>query len=111
MSLAVRKRWPAPSNRPPQVAEVVDFAVEDDPHRAVFVGQRLLAAGQVDDRQPPVSQGHAGRCRPTFGEVGAFAVRAAMAQHGRHPLERRASTALAGSVQTAPAMPHIKSVP
>ena len=29
--------------------EVVDLAVERDPDRAIFIGQRLLAPGQVDD--------------------------------------------------------------
>jgi hypothetical protein len=32
-----------------QFPVVVDFAVEDDPHRAVFVGDRLTASGHVDD--------------------------------------------------------------
>jgi hypothetical protein len=32
---------------------VVDLAVEDDPDRAVFVGDGLMAALDVDDRQPP----------------------------------------------------------
>jgi len=39
---------------------VVDFAVEDDHDRAVFVEQRLLAGGNVDDRQAPVAQANAG---------------------------------------------------
>ena len=43
-----------------QLLEIVDFAIEDDDHRAVFVEQGLLAAGQVDDRQPPVPQPHSG---------------------------------------------------
>ncbi len=44
-----------------ELAEVVDFAVEDDPHRAVLVGHRLLAAGEVDDRQPAMAQGDSGQ--------------------------------------------------
>ena len=32
--------------------EVVDLAVEDGPDRAVLVGERLVAAGEVDDREP-----------------------------------------------------------
>ena len=95
-----------------QVAEVVDFAVEDDPDRAVFVGERLLAAGHVDDRQPAMAQGDAGNI--------ADAVRSAKScdtrprRPGRGGAARRSSagaslapTALAGSFQTAPAMPHI----
>ena len=42
-----------------QLLEVVDFAVEHDDHAAVLVEQRLLAGGQVDDRQPPMSKPHA----------------------------------------------------
>ena len=34
-----------------QLTVVVDFAVEDDPHRFVFVGERLMAGAQVDDRE------------------------------------------------------------
>src|SRR5205807_10146133 len=33
----------------PQIFEVVDFAVEDDPDRAIFIRQRLIASGQIDD--------------------------------------------------------------
>ena len=38
-----------------QFAKIVDFTVEDDPNRAVFVGKRLFAAGNVDDRKPSMS--------------------------------------------------------
>ena len=44
----------------PQRAVVVDFAVEDDPDRAVFVGQRLMSAGDVEDGEAAMSQGDAG---------------------------------------------------
>ena len=40
----------------PQLLEVVDFAVEDDPDRLVGIGHRLVAAGEIDDRQPPETQ-------------------------------------------------------
>ena len=43
-----------------QVLVVVDLAVEDDDHRAVFVEQRLLARGHVDDGQPPVAEAQPG---------------------------------------------------
>src|SRR5207247_1217783 len=33
----------------PQIRMVVDLAVEDDPHRAVFVVHRLLTGADVDD--------------------------------------------------------------
>ncbi len=38
-----------------QLAVVVDLAVENDDDRAVFVEQRLLACGQVDDRESLVA--------------------------------------------------------
>ena len=40
----------------PDVGVVVDLAVEDDPDRAVFVRQRLLAGGQIDDAQAAVAE-------------------------------------------------------
>ena len=39
-----------------QRRKVVDLAVEDDPHRAVLVRQRLLPRGDVDDAQPAVAE-------------------------------------------------------
>jgi hypothetical protein len=35
-----------------QLGEVVDLAVEDGSHRPVLVVHRLLASGDVDDREP-----------------------------------------------------------
>ena len=35
-----------------QLAVVVDLAVADDPESFVFVRDGLMAAGEVDDRQP-----------------------------------------------------------
>src|SRR5262245_28871982 len=35
---------------------VVDLAVEDEPERAILVGDRLPAAGEVDDAQPADAQ-------------------------------------------------------
>ena len=49
---------------------VVDLAVEDDLDRAVLVADRLVAAGQVDDRQPAVDQADARLLPEAFG-VGA----------------------------------------
>src|SRR5262245_7652425 len=40
----------------PQRTMVVDFAVENDPARLVFVGHRLMASSAIDNRQPPVSE-------------------------------------------------------
>ena len=67
-----------------QLLVVVDLAVEDDDHRAVFVEQRLLAGGDVDDRQPPVAEAHAGL------EVQAAFVRAAVGLRVVHALQHRA---------------------
>ena len=36
--------------------KVVDLAVEDGPHRAVFVRQRLIAGREIDDAQPSVAE-------------------------------------------------------
>src|SRR5215469_1838112 len=40
-----------------QFTEVVNFSVENNPDRFVFVVNRLVSAGQVDDAQSPHSQG------------------------------------------------------
>ena len=78
---------------PPQIAVVVDFAVEDDLDRAVFVAHRLAAAGQVDDRQPAMAQGDAGdagqpRAEMEAAEVESFVVRAAVTENRDHSPER-----------------------
>ena len=41
-----------------QGVEVVDLTVEGDPDRPVLVRERLLAGGEVDDREPPVAEPH-----------------------------------------------------
>ncbi len=60
----------APADR----LEVVELAVDDDVERLVFVGDRLIAGGQVDDAQPRVSEARA----PVRGRPGRLVVRAAM---------------------------------
>jgi len=35
---------------------VIDLAVVDDPDALVSFAERLMAAGYVDDRKPPVSE-------------------------------------------------------
>ena len=65
-----------------QFLEVVDFAVEDDDHRAVFVEQGLLTAGQVDDRQPSVRQSE------TRFEMVAALVGSAMKLSLVHPVQQ-----------------------
>ncbi len=71
------KRWPCALQLAAQLAVVVDLAVADQPQRAVLVRQRLVAAGEIDDRQPA----HADRQRPV--DVQAFVVGAAMARDPR----------------------------
>ena len=52
----VQKRWPRCLELGAQLDVVEDLAVEDDPDRAVFVVDRLLAAREVDDAQARVRQ-------------------------------------------------------
>ena len=62
---------------------IVDLAVADDLDGPVFVRDRLLAAGKVDNTQPPHRQSDAGRGKK------AFIVRPAMPQRVRHLTEER----------------------
>jgi hypothetical protein len=39
-----------------QLRIIVDFAIKDDPNRAVLVGERLGACAQVDDRKPKMAE-------------------------------------------------------
>jgi hypothetical protein len=66
-----------------QLLVVVDLAVEDDRFGAVFVEDRLLAPGQVDDTEPSHSETHA----PPHPD--ALVVRAAVLQGGAHPAHER----------------------
>jgi len=72
-----------------QRAEVVDLAIEDHPHRAIFVRQRLIGQGQINDRQAAEPERHAGSRAARVGDrtlaaVEALIVRPAMAQHVGH---------------------------
>jgi hypothetical protein len=62
--------------------EVVDFPVVHRPHRAVFVGDRLVPAHGIDDSKPPRAE------RNRWIDVEAGVVGAAMTQDVRHPLQR-----------------------
>jgi len=64
-----------------QSGVVEDLAVEDDLGRAVLVGHGLVAAGQVDDAEPAVSEGGR-RVQPD-----AAVVRSAVAEDVRHSPE------------------------
>jgi hypothetical protein len=70
-----------------QFLVVVDLAVEDHDHRAVFVEQRLLAGGDVDDGQAPVAEAQAGL------DVQAAFVRAAVRLRRRSCGAARVETA------------------
>ena len=71
------------SSSGPDVGVVVDLAVEDDPDRAVFVRQRLMAGRQIDDAQPAVAER-----RPIVEELTRI-VRAAMRDDVAHPRQAR----------------------
>jgi hypothetical protein len=38
---------------------VVDLTIEDDPDRSILIPHRLMAAGNINDRQAPVTEMHA----------------------------------------------------
>ena len=83
--LAVRVRRPAVAaslEALAQLAVVVDLAVDDRGHAAVLGVERLIAARDVDDGQPGVSQ----RERPDAPQ--RIAIRTAVAQRLDHPLRR-----------------------
>ncbi len=65
-----------------QLAVVVDLAVLDDDDAAVLVGDRLIAAGEVDDRESPHRQRHA-----VSGKA-ALAVRPPVHEPRVHPPHR-----------------------
>ena len=75
------ERVPLALELAPQLGVVVDLAVLDDDAGAVLVRDRLVAAGEVDDREPPGGEGD--------GAVGvlAGAVRASVDERGAHRSE------------------------
>ncbi len=96
------KHVPATAQILPQLQIVVDFAVEHDLHGAVLVGDRLPAAGDIDDAQAP----HAEADR--IGHEKALIVGSAVEQRVGHPMHDAAGAAVpAGSGSMSPAMPHI----
>ncbi len=64
-----------------QLAVVVDLAVLDDDDRAVLVRDRLVAAVEVDDREPPCGDSD------SLADVHALRVGAAVIERGRHRAE------------------------
>ena len=81
--------------------EVVDLAVGDDLDRAVLVGERLLAAGEVDDREPAHGQADARQ------QNAAFFVGSPMVQRPDHALHFVSATGRVRSRSTIPTMPHM----
>ena len=65
-----------------QLGVVVDLAVDDRGHAAVLGVERLVAARDVDDGQPGVSQ------RERSDAPQRVAIRTAVAQRLDHPLRR-----------------------
>ena len=80
---------------------VVDLAVEDHLDGAVFVAERLIAAGQVDDRQAAMNQADAGAGPEALG------VRAAVGDAVAHCLEDSRITGRPPSAYITPAIPHM----
>src|SRR5687768_9947737 len=66
-----------------QLAVVVDLPVEDNPDGPVFVGDRLMAAREVDDAQPAHAERHA------VTEIHPLVVRTAVHDRGAHAADVR----------------------
>jgi hypothetical protein len=82
VSKLVVNTYPRADSFGAQFAVIINLAVESDGITTTGVSHRLAAAGQVNDRQPPVSQ--CGAVRP----VNAVTVRPAMFHDlggGAHP--------------------------
>jgi hypothetical protein len=66
----------------PQFFEVVDLTIQDDPNLFLCVRHRLVAAGQIDDRQPTETE-------PEWTvEKVTLIVRAAVDHRLGHPSDR-----------------------
>src|SRR5689334_19713243 len=78
-----RKRVALREQRLPELDEIVDLSIEHQRERPVFVKERLVAAGDVDDAQPPHSEADA------LAQKKTGVVRPAMAESAGHRLQRR----------------------
>src|SRR5579884_1047089 len=78
-----------------QLPEVVDFAIEDDPHRAILIPDRLTARVEVDDAEPPHSQAHAA------AKIKTFVIRSAMHNRGAHGAHFMAQNGLASVAENS----------
>src|SRR5262245_38185291 len=70
-----------------QVAVVIDFAVENNPYRSVFIRHRLMSAAQVHNGQTTVSQPDAAI------QVQAGVIRPSMCQSVAHRDQARLADA------------------
>ena len=77
----VRKRWPWPDQFVTQLFVVVDFTIESDADRAVFVVERLVSLLEVDDAQANMAEGK----RTTVEQGIARAIRPTVADRRTHP--------------------------
>ncbi len=66
-----------------QLLEIINFAVQNYPDRAVFIRHRLVAAGNVDDAEAPHAERHAAAV------IKAIVIGAAMRDDAAHPLHQR----------------------
>src|SRR5208282_893519 len=88
--VAVRPELMAPRQEiRAQIAIVIDFTVEGNPDGLVLVGDRLVAAGQVNDAQAPIPQAQ------RAVQVKALVVRPTMHHRVRSALERNRISRLA----------------
>src|SRR5439155_5159677 len=62
---------------------VVNLAIERDPHRPVFVAERLLPGSKVDNAEPPVPQSCHG------SQMNSGLIRPSMLLHFSHPSDDR----------------------
>ncbi len=76
----------------PQCAEIVDLAVEDDGDRAVGGDERLVAACDVDHRQPAKAESD------RSVEEETVVIGAAMRKRGRHRRQCRARPGIVGEI-------------
>ncbi len=82
---------------PAQLGVVVEFAVEHDADLAVLVPHRLVTGGQIDDREPAMTEEHT----PDLVDMKAVAIGSAMRQRSRHALQIGAAAAARESGQAA----------
>jgi hypothetical protein len=64
-----------------EIEIIVNFSVQHHPHFAVFIRERLMAPGNIDDAESPEAKSDAGR------SVDAFVIRAAMNDGLRHSMD------------------------